>query len=631
MLQRLRSWFQQYIQRFQQLSLQSQLIGAYVLIIIIPSISVSFYLFNEMSKTYIQNTIDQSELLLETERLYISNQIETMERAAQLAMSDTDVKNYLTSEYELATNELVEFNVNAFKNLTRIQYNNPNIQNLRLYADNPRLNEIWPIIFHESRIKDVSWLETVNALEGRELWKIQLKDENLLERHVAELDANQPKLSLLRELNLPLEHHAGIVQVDMLLKNFSPKTFADVQDNDKQLFLVDHEGQMIGKDNHPFLVNSGLSMNDIMEYSVNIADDIFSHYEFKHNGNTFLLVSSPIPRIDAKLMHVVSLEPVLKDVNNYRNGIIAANIGFIVLLSLITYMMNSIILKSLKQLTQAMKQVRKGHFHTTLKISGGGEVGVLAYHFQKLLQTINDLIAQAVRKQAMTKEAELRSLHNQIDSHFLYNTLENIKMLAEVENQPEISDALTSLGGMLRYNFKWAGEYVKLQDELHHIQNYVDIMNIRFDEPIQLEIDIAPMFMNLEVLKMSLQPIVENAVKHAWVGRKYRHSARVIHIEMVDVSDDLALIEISDNGCGIPEVQLHQLIEHITSEVEQKSGEKKGIGLQNVQQRLQLFYGEAYGLDIQSVVDQGTIVTMRMPKATLSGGVTKHESNSNRG
>lgn len=630
MLHRFRFWIKSLTQRLQQLSLQSQLIGAYVLIIIIPSVIVSLYLFNEMSKTYTQNVIDQSELLLETEKLYISNQIETMERAAQLTDSDKDVQNYLTSTNELPINELVEFNINAFKNLTRIQYNNPNIQNLRLYADNPRLNEIWPIFFHETRIKDISWLDKVNELDGRELWKIQLRDENLLERHVAELDANQPKLSLLREINLPVGHHAGVIQVDMLLKNFSPKTFGDVQDADKQLFLIDQEGQIIGKQDHPFMTASGITMDDIVRLSSTLPEGEFNQLQFKHNGRSFLLINTPIGRIQAKLIHVISLESVLKDVNNYRNGIIAANIGFIILLSIITYMMNSIILKNLKQLTQAMRQVRKGQFQTTLNIRGGGEVGVLAYHFQKLLQTINELIAQAVRKQAMTKESELRSLHNQIDSHFLYNTLENIKMLAEVENQPAISDALTSLGGMLRYNFKWAGEYVKLQDELHHIRNYIDIMNIRFDEPIQLDIRIPDMYLNQDVLKMSLQPIVENAVKHAWIDRKYRHAARFIHMEMHDESEDIALIQISDNGCGMDKEQLHRLMEYIIAKEERNSEEKKGIGLQNVQQRLQLFYGEAYGLQVHSVVDQGTTVTMRVPKATLSGGVTQHESNTDR-
>lgn len=98
-------------------------------------------------------------------------------------------------------------------------------------------------------------------------------------------------------------------------------------------------------------------------------------------------------------------------------------------------------------MTETMKKVRRGEAYSGIMIRGGGEVGELAHHFSKLMNTINTLVAQAVSKQALSKEAELRTLHNQIDAHFLYNTLENIKMLAEIENQRTISDALTSLGG----------------------------------------------------------------------------------------------------------------------------------------------------------------------------------------
>ncbi|GJM72937.1 hypothetical protein HMSSN036_51530 [Paenibacillus macerans] len=172
----------------------------------------------------------------------------------------------------------------------------------------------------------------------------------------------------------------------------------------------------------------------------------------------------------------------------------------------------------MRRLTEAMKNAQGDSISTSRALKGEGKSGELAHHFSKLIQTINGLIAQGVRKQAMTKEAELRTLHSQIDSHFLYNTLENIKMMAEIEGQRTISDALTSLGGMMRYNFKWSGEYVKLRDEIRHIENYLEVMNIRFDEPVALITEISDGDLELEVLKMSLQPIVENAVKHAWTG-----------------------------------------------------------------------------------------------------------------
>src|SRR5690606_7639063 len=100
------------------------------------------------------------------------------------------------------------------------------------------------------------------------------------------------------------------------------------------------------------------------------------------------------------------------------------------------------------------------------------------------------------------------------DSHFLYNTQENIKMMAEIEGKYEISDSLTSLGEMIRYNIKWKNEFVLLKDEISHIKNYVDIMNLRLDHELCLNLEIPDELLSQEILKLSLQPIVENAIKH---------------------------------------------------------------------------------------------------------------------
>ncbi len=285
-----------------------------------------------------------------------------------------------------------------------------------------------------------------------------------------------------------------------------------------------------------------------------------------------------------------------------------------------------------------MKRVRKGEVTAAIAIRGGGEVGELAHHFNKLIRTINELIAQGVRKQAVTKEAELRTLHSQIDSHFLYNTLENIKMLAEIEGQRTISDALTSLGGMMRYNFKWSGEYVKLRDEIRHIRNYIDVMNIRFDEPIRLELNIPSEFMELEVLKMSLQPIVENAVKHAWP--EFPDQEKQIKIDVIAWEEDQITINVTDNGIGIEPYRLGRLGEILRTadDEELPSGDygrggvqAGGIGLRNVHQRIRLFYGNEYGIEVKSEEGKFTQVTMTFPKVLLTGGGSGHEKSDDRG
>lgn len=441
------------------------------------------------------------------------------------------------------------------------------------------------------------------------------------------MEAGPAKVSLLKEVSIPKGHHVGMVQVDMLLSKFAPKAFTSVQDNESQMMIADEELNLFTRTDHSFLQeNPGLSAA-VKERLAIYRKTGGWEMEYQENGNSFLLIQAPLEQIDASLVTVVSMKGLMTDISRTRNLIIGANIVFIFLVTVIAYIMNAFILKNLRRLTETMKKVRRGEPYGSIRVSGGGEVGELAHHFSKLLNTINTLVAQAVHKQALSKEAELRTLHNQIDAHFLYNTLENIKMLAEIENQRTISDALTRLGGMMRYNFKWSGEYVKLRDELRHIENYIEVMNIRFEHTIQLELHIDSAYLDVEVLKMSLQPIVENSVKHAWNADGVELTDRIVRIDVTEAEGDLFIV-LRDNGLGLTPERLAELHEAIYAKEEpggaaesSGTGGRKagGVGLRNVHQRLQLFYGEAYGLEVQSEAGKWTAVYMSLPKVLLTG------------
>lgn len=622
-------------------SLQSRLVSTYILIILVPSLIVSTNSFNAINETYIKDTMSKNANLLEMEKLHILNQIESMERSAQIAVSDTAVENYLTNQTEPQLKELVEFNMNAFVNLTRIQFNNPNIEHLRLFSASKNVPEIWPIIFQEDRVQEEPWYKETFGLGDQQMWYFQDRDPDITKKDSLLITEKQPKVSLLRELNIPKGVHSGIIQVDMLLSKFSPRTFSNMQDGQSQLFLLDRDKQMFTRTTSSFLQDNNLMENAIMDRFAALRKGEAWNTAYKENGQSFLFIQVPIERMDAYLLNVVSMEGVLKDISVIRNKTIGTNILFVVLFTVIAYILNAIILKDLVRLTDAMKQARRGELYKGVTIRGGGEIGQLAHHFNKLMYKINELVAVAVRKEALTKEAELRTLHNQIDSHFLYNTLENIKMLAEIDNNRTISDALTSLGGMMRYNFKWSGDYVKLKDEIRHIQNYIEVMNIRFEEPISLVVDISPQYMELEVLKMSLQPIVENSVKHGWSDPSDEETDKKIHI-LVETVNDHFCITIMDNGDGMERSQLIELNKRIhedgsnvwNASDRNNQGDIRavvGIGLHNVHQRIQLFYGKDYGLNISSVEGVFTKVLITLPRVLLTGGSTDETNATDRG
>ncbi|WP_379248364.1 sensor histidine kinase [Paenibacillus sp. GCM10028914] len=626
--------FQSFKYWFGRRSMQSRLVAAYIIILVIPSIAVSNYFFKQISDTYISDALNQNRFMLEMEKMTMLNQIEAMEMAAQLSISDQEINDYLTSEEDFGTKELLELARGPLQDLVGIQINNPNITHLRIFTHNDRVTEMWPIIFQEWRIAEEPWYPEVSQLNGSggERWVFNYRDSDILRRYASNMNEDMPKVSLLRE-NYLGNRHVGIIQVEMLLKYFAPKTFAGIEDESSQMVIADRDGALFMDKNQPFLAhNEALRdavASEFLEFKSQGSEQQETlHKQFKVNGKSFLLISTPVERLQSHLLNVVSLEGALNNVSKSQKQIIAVNIVLIVILAVTTYFMNSIILKNLRRLTETMKQVRKGEVRARIDIRGGGEIGELAHHFNKLIQTIHELIAQGIRKQALTKEAELRTLHSQIDSHFLYNTLENIKMLAEMEDQRTISDALTSLGGMMRYNFKWSGEYVKLKDEIRHIRNYIDVMNIRFEEPIELILNVPSEFLELEVLKMSLQPLVENAVKHAWPEQEVEQ--QVIRIDVISWEDDQITIAVTDNGIGIGDYRLRRLNEAIPLADKELVGgpegygrggqQAGGIGLRNVHQRIRLFYGKEYGLEIKSEEGVFTTVVMFFPKVLLSGG-----------
>ncbi|KHL91633.1 histidine kinase [Paenibacillus sp. IHB B 3415] len=609
-------------------SLQSRLVVAYIFIILGPSLLVSFYSYKAINNTYMQDAIEKNDYLLQMEKLHVLNQIEAMERALQMAYSDKITREYLISESDPTLGELIDYNTTSFMNLSQIQFNNPNIEHLYLYSSSKNVYEMWPVIFRESRVSMEPWFQKALELEGlRNLWSFQNSDIDLMKRFSGETEQGQPKVSVLREISIPAGNHIGMVQVDMLLSKFTPKTYTSVQDNESQMILADDELNLFTRTDNSFLENNKGLTAAIKDRLAEFGKTGKWVMDYKENGNSFMLIQAPLEQINASLVTVVSMKGVMMDISRTRNLIIGVNIGFIFLVTAIAYVLNAFILKNLRRLTETMKRVRRGEPYGSIRVSGGGEVGELAHHFSKLMNTINTLVAQAVHKQALSKEAELRTLHNQIDAHFLYNTLENIKMLAEIENQRTISDALTRLGGMMRYNFKWTGEYVKLKDEIRHIQNYIEVMNIRFEHTIGLELNIDSAYLEVEVLKMSLQPIVENSVKHAWNADGIELTDRVVRIDITEAEGDI-FISLRDNGLGLTPQQLTQLHEAIyakeepgadpsgTSSGGYKSG---GVGLRNVHQRLQLFYGEAYGLEVQSEAGKWTTVFMSLPKVLLTG------------
>lgn len=312
---------------------------------------------------------------------------------------------------------------------------------------------------------------------------------------------------------------------------------------------------------------------------------------------------------------VIKMLPIsefVKDIWQLRNTMIGISTTTLIAALLISYYWIRKITKPLSQLGKAMQEMERGNLGITMENVANNELGMLARGFNRMSQSMIDLIDDNRKAEEQKAKLEIRMLQSQIQPHFLYNTLNTIKWMAIVIKADNISQSLTTLSSLLKPIFNRIDLMWTFREEIDYIDNYIKLMNVRYGQGIEVEWRLPESLSMCQVLRFILQPIMENAIVHGMESQNY---TGIIRIEAEDRNDTIILI-ISDNGGGITEQRLLQLREKLgfDDSVDDSGQETIGIGLQNVNKRIQLHFGSEYRLEIDSLSGKGTRVTVRFPK-----------------
>lgn len=259
----------------------------------------------------------------------------------------------------------------------------------------------------------------------------------------------------------------------------------------------------------------------------------------------------------------------------------------------------------LEELQKVMELVEQGDMEVEVRIEREDEIGKLAGSFNHMVCNIKELIDKVYITQLGKKEAEFSALQSQINPHFMYNTLETVNMMAILEGNYEISDLLTAFGKILRVNLDQKNNIIFLTQELEYIENYVKILQMRDHELFTFEIHTSDQANICRIPKLTLQPLVENSIIH---GFKEKMSHRHLVIE-ADVAEGYLTITIQDDGKGMTPERLEDVRQSL--ELEESIGKKASIGLNNVNERCQLFFGKSFQMDIESQRSVGTKITLK--------------------
>ncbi|MCF0132751.1 MAG: sensor histidine kinase [Blautia sp.] len=271
----------------------------------------------------------------------------------------------------------------------------------------------------------------------------------------------------------------------------------------------------------------------------------------------------------------------------------------------------------IQKLRDSMVRVQQGDFSgSDLEVPAKNEIGSLTNSFNVMKHRISDLMEQNVREQKEKRKIELHALQSQINPHFLYNTLDSIIWMAEGKKNEEVVIMTASLARLLRQSIGNENEVVPIQQEIEYVRSYLTIQKMRYKDKLEFQIDVSPEILSRNIIKLVLQPIVENAIYH---GIKYKESRGLLEIRGYREKECI-IIEISDDGIGIREEVLKNIYER--HKVNYRSN---GVGVYNVQKRLQLYYGNEYGITYRSEPQMGTTAIIRIP-ANPSGQEEKRET-----
>ena len=266
--------------------------------------------------------------------------------------------------------------------------------------------------------------------------------------------------------------------------------------------------------------------------------------------------------------------------------------------------------KPLQHLCELTKQVGEGDFSIRQPKSRGDEVMALEKSFHTMVGKIEGLVKNVKQEQINLRQMELKLLQVQINPHFLYNTLDAISWMAEDGQTDEVVEMVSALSEFFRIGLSKGHDYITLKKEESHIRSYLQIQQFRYADILEYEIDIPEAIGDFMLLKLTLQPLVENALYH---GIKQKRGIGKIKVT-ADYDEYAIFLRVEDNGIGMKEDELKALRESIES---RKLGAlDKGFGLANVHERIRLNYGNEYGLVIHSVYQEGTCVTICLPSRT---------------
>lgn len=562
------------------------LLGA-VIIITVISLSYTRQSVFENSSLYTQTIIQQMNQ-------NIDSYIDYMENTSYLVSSNEDVQKYLfgdTADPEARDRILSQFET--------ILDSRSDILNLGIIAENGRMliNNGQRLTNQDLDIHSQEWY--TNALEGRE--SVYLTSSHV--QHI--ISGERPWVITLsrgirnKEMGTGQEKE-GVFFIDLNYSAISELCDQSMVGNQGYAFIVDADGNIVYHPQQQQLYNELQTEN--IDLVMNAGSDIVT---WGDGINKKMYSISRSEKTGWTVVDCVRVEELLRRSNEAQSIYVLVAIGLMAVALFFSRFVAKSITLPIQRLCDSMERVQEGDFSVSdIVVDSENEIGSLTKSFNVMTQRIHELMAQNIREQEAKRKSELKALQSQINPHFLYNTLDSIIWMAEGKKNEEVVLMTASLARLLRQSISNEDELVSIGQEIEYARGYLTIQKMRYKDKLEFRIEVEPSILNIRLIKLVLQPVIENAIYH---GLKYKESRGLLLVKGF-MKNGNAVLQVIDDGVGMDQETLDHIYER--HKVDYHSN---GVGIYNVQKRLQLYYGNEYGIVYESKPGEGTIATITIP------------------
>lgn len=583
--------------KLNKMSIQNKLYVYFILVAAVPLALLCFFSYSKYSSILTRNTIQSTQQIIDQTTKNMDMMANGVEKITFMIFANKDIRSILqkgqgdTLKDRLYSRDAIQYTLYNYIT-SRDDIDSVYIidEHKNLYYNTKDYNVTGKYV--DAWISDSS---KISAANGSVVW---------MGTHPDKFNAQEPKnvISAARLLkNFDTSQSLGI-----LLANVEEKRFSDIYSEvnlgkSGVVFLMSSKGKIISHLDKKVIDNS-VNKDILSNIRANKGNFVYTA-----DGREVLVVYNVSSVTGFITVGQIPLDEILGEVYYVRNFIFYFGLLIIIAALFASIAFSKSITSPIKNLIKQMKRAEEGDFTARVEVEGSFEIQSMKMGFNRMIEKVRELINRVYEEQQKKKEAEMQALQAQINPHFLYNTLNSIKWMAVLHNMQNIVEMVTALNHLLYHSISKSGNIITIHEEIDNLKNYVVIQKYRYNDKFEVHYEYDEGVYEYKTLKLLLQPIVENSIFH---GIENKKGTGNIYIRIFKSNDSVKYI-IEDDGIGMSEEALEKVINY--KKLVAGTRGFSSIGIRNIDERIKLYFGSDYGLTMQSVLGEGTIVEITTP------------------